>query len=104
MVLYLGLVFWRGTVNVSALNKNITERVLKESKYIIEHKDTVRSVAKVFKVSKSTVHKDMQERLKEIDKNLYKQVKKIFNYHIKTRHINGGKATMIKYLKLKDQK
>ena len=83
------------------MNKKIIVRVLEEANYIIENKDTVRSVAKIFNVSKSTVHKDMQERLKEIDCNLFKKVDKVFKYHIKIRHINGGEATRSKYLKLK---
>jgi len=83
------------------MNKNIINRVLEEANYIIDKKDTVRSVSKIFNVSKSTVHKDMQERLKYIDYSLYKKVDKIFKYHIKIRHINGGEATRSKYLKLK---
>ena len=83
------------------MNKNIIKRVLDESKYIIDYKETVRNTASYFNVSKSTVHKDMQERLKEIDINIFKQVEEIFKYHIKIRHINGGEATRLKYLKLK---
>ena len=83
------------------MNKNIIERVLYESEYIINNKKTVRETAKVFNVSKSTVHKDMQERLKELDYNLYKKVNHIFKKHIEIRHINGGEATKQKYLKLK---
>ena len=83
------------------MNKRIVNRVLNESDYIIKNQKTVREVAIVFNVSKSTVHKDMQERLKDIDYSLYKKVDKIFKYHIKIRHINGGEATRSKYLKLK---
>ena len=83
------------------MNKKIINRVLKEAKYITKTKETVREVAKIFKVSKSTVHKDMQDRLLEIDLDLYNKVKDIFNYHIEIRHINGGNATKNKYLKLK---
>jgi putative DeoR family transcriptional regulator (stage III sporulation protein D) len=83
------------------MNKNIIKRVIDEGNYIINNKETVRSVAKIFNVSKSTVHKDMQDRLKEIDYELFKKVDKIFKYHIKIRHINGGEATRCKYLKLK---
>lgn len=86
------------------MNKKIIERVVSEAKYIIESKETVRDVAKVFKVSKSTVHKDMQERLETIDKKLHKEVDKIFNYHKEIRHINGGEATKNKYLKIKNNK
>lgn len=83
------------------MNKRILKRVLDESIYIIDNKETVRNVAKIFNVSKSTVHKDMQERLKDVDQEKYKKVTEIFNYHIETRHINGGNATKNKYLKLK---
>ena len=83
------------------MNKNIIIRVLEEANYIIENKKTVRETSRIFSVSKSTVHKDMQERLKEIDYELFKKVDKIFKYHIKIRHINGGEATRSKYLKLK---
>ena len=83
------------------MNKKIIERVLKESDYIINNKSTIRETSKVFKVSKSTVHKDMQDKLKYIDKNKYKKISAIFDNHIKIRHINGGNATKNKYLKLK---
>lgn len=84
------------------MNKRIIERVLKESEYIIKNKTTIRETSKQFKVSKSTVHKDMQEKLKYIDENKYKKIILIFDNHIKTRHINGGNATKNKYLKLKN--
>ena len=80
------------------MNKRIAHRVLKESEYIIKNKKTVRDTAKVFKVSKSTVHKDMQERLKEINTDDYNKVAEIFNEHINIRQINGGEATKMKYL------
>lgn len=83
------------------MNKKIIKRVIDEAKYIIETKKTVREVSSVFNVSKSTVHKDMRERLYMIDKELYNNIVNIFNYHIKIRHINGGEATKQKYLKLK---
>ncbi len=83
------------------MNKNIIDRVINESAFIIEYKATVRETAKRFNVSKSTVHKDMQERLKLLDSSLYRKVNKIFINHIEIRHINGGEATKQKYLKLK---
>lgn len=84
------------------MNKKIMERVINESKYIINNKKTVRDTAKIFNVSKSTVHKDMQERLKDINSEDYNKVINVFNEHIEVRHINGGNATKIKYLKLKN--
>ena len=58
-------------------------------------------LAKIFNVSKSTVHKDLHERLKEIDYDLYKKVDIIMQNHLKIRHINGGKATKLKYEKIR---
>ena len=80
------------------MNKDIINRVLKESKYIIDKDKTIREIASIFKVSKSTVHKDLNERLKLLDKNTYLDVKQIFNKHIDNRHIKGGESTKKKYL------
>lgn len=66
---------------------------------IIETHLTVRSIAKQFGVSKSTVHKDLTERLPEIDGELALQVKDILEYHKAIRHLRGGEATKIKYKK-----
>ena len=79
---------------------NIEKRVLEEAKYILETQETVREIAKIFKVSKSTVHKDLHERLIKIDKKLSLKVDKILKYHIDIRHIRGGESTKQKYLKL----
>ncbi len=83
------------------MKKNMISRIISEANYITDNKKTVRETAKVFNVSKSTVHKDMKERLIKIDLNLYKEVQKVFKYHILIRHINGGEATKQKYLKIK---
>ena len=64
------------------MDKNIILRVINEGKYIIETKDTVREIAKVFNVSKSTVHKDLNERLLEIDSEMYNKVSNILKYHL----------------------
>lgn len=61
----------------------------------------MREVASVFNVSKSTVHKDLHERLKEINFDLYNKIQKIMKKHIETRHIKGGESTRIKYSKNK---
>lgn len=79
---------------------DISKRVIKEAEHIIETKETIRETAKKFKISKSTVHKDLQERLIKIDKSLSEDVKKILKEHIDTRHIRGGESTKKKYLKL----
>lgn len=76
----------------------IKKRVLEESVYIINTEDTIREVAKKFKVSKSTVHKDLTDRLFVIDKELYIKVSNILKYHLDIRHIRGGESTKRKYL------
>jgi len=67
--------------------------------YIIENRTTIRAAAKVFGVSKSTVHKDLTQRLKRCDKGLYLQVKEILEINKAERHIRGGMATREKYRK-----
>ena len=74
------------------------ERVLKEAEYILKTGYTIREIATHFHVSKSTVHKDLHERLKKIDKEMYKQVDSILKYHTDVRHIKGGESTKLKYL------
>lgn len=86
------------------MNKKIIKRINDEANYIINSKKTVRELAKMFHVSKSTVHKDLQERLKDINVQLHKEVMEIFQEHIKIRHINGGEATKNKYKKIKEEK
>ncbi len=76
---------------------NINERVLKETDYLIDTNKTIREIAKKFQVSKSTVHKDLSDRLKKINRERYLEVKKILDYHLKIRHIRGGIATKQKY-------
>lgn len=75
----------------------IEERVLETASYILETKETVRSTAKVFKVSKSTVHKDMTDRLKKLNYEVYLQVSKVLEINKAERHIRGGNATHLKY-------
>ncbi|MFC7319336.1 MULTISPECIES: sporulation transcriptional regulator SpoIIID [Halobacillus] len=75
----------------------IKERTIKTGEYIIETKKTVRVIAKEFGVSKSTVHKDLTERLPEINAPLAKEVKKILDHHKEIRHLRGGEATRMKY-------
>jgi len=84
------------------MNLSITNRVLSEANCIIKTKQTVRELAKIFKVSKSTVHKDLHERLQKIDKDLYKSVDQILKHHIDIRHIRGGESTKKKY-KIKNE-
>lgn len=67
---------------------------------MLETKKTIRELATIFNVSKSTVHKDLHERLFDIDKTLFEQVDEILKYHIDIRHIRGGQSTKKKYEKL----
>ena len=75
----------------------VEERAILLGEYIIEHKTTVRGAAKVFDVSKSTVHMDVSTRLKKINPQLYAQVKEILDTNKAQRHIRGGLATQKKY-------
>ena len=76
---------------------DIEERAARLAEYIIENNATVRTAAKAFGVSKSTVHKDVTERLKRTDPALWKQVKSVLEKNKAERHIRGGIATRIKY-------
>jgi putative DeoR family transcriptional regulator (stage III sporulation protein D) len=69
------------------------------AKYIMDTKSTVRETARVFGVSKSTVHKDVTERLPRVNPSLAEEVKKVLEYNKAERHIRGGKATREKYRK-----
>ncbi len=75
----------------------IAKRALETAQYIIENKITVREAAKTFCISKSTVHKDITERLEEIDKILCGRVKEVLKINLDERHIRGGNATKAKY-------
>lgn len=78
----------------------IHKRVIEEANYMIETEKTVREIADIFKMSKSTVHKDLHERLLDIDKKKYNKVATIMKHHIDVRHIRGGESTKNKYKKL----
>ncbi|SDC10121.1 MULTISPECIES: sporulation transcriptional regulator SpoIIID [unclassified Candidatus Frackibacter] len=80
----------------------IYQRVLEVSDYIYETKATVRQAAKVFGVSKSTIHKDITERLSKIDGQLADRVKEVLEYNKAERHIRGGEATKRKYMSEND--
>ena len=79
------------------MHTNIEERACDLAVYIIENKATVRAAAKQFNISKSTVHKDLTERLKTVNPALYKQVRELLDINKAERHIRGGKATRRKY-------
>ena len=78
---------------------SIDDRAIELAHYIIDSKDTVRGTAKKFGISKSTVHKDVSERLKKINPVLAVQVREILDENKAERHIRGGMATKLKYSK-----
>ncbi len=75
----------------------IEERAIELAHYVIENKSTVRETAKKFYISKSTVHKDIVERLQSFDKSLYLEVKQVLDANKAERHLRGGQATRKKY-------
>jgi putative DeoR family transcriptional regulator (stage III sporulation protein D) len=77
------------------------ERCVQMATYMIETGCTVRTVARRFEISKSTVHKDITVNLKRINPELYTEVKKILDLNKKERHLRGGEATKRKYLNAK---
>ena len=79
------------------MDGEIVRRVIHEAEYIANTGATVRKTAKVFNYGKSTVHKDVTERLYEIDRTLYLRVKKTLEKNLAERHIRGGEATKLKY-------
>lgn len=79
------------------MREYIERRVMEIGNYILETKATVRQAARVFGVSKSTVHKDVSERLVQIDSSLSRKVKDVLEFNKAERHIRGGEATRRKY-------
>ena len=75
----------------------VEDRAVELGEYIVENKATVRSAARKFGVSKSTVHKDVAERLKNVNPQLYREVRGILEYNKAQRHIRGGMATRRKH-------
>lgn len=78
---------------------SIEERVINLAQYIIDSKDTVRGTAKKFGISKSTVHKDVTKRLPNINLALAQEVRKVLDENKAERHIRGGIATKLKYIR-----
>ena len=76
----------------------IEERAIKMAEYIVENKATVRQTAKVFGISKSTVHKDVTQRLQNISPGLANEARKVLDVNKSERHIRGGLATKNKYV------
>ena len=83
---------------LGSLSECLEKRAVLLAQYMIEHKATVRQTAAVFGVSKSTVHKDVTEKLRHEDRELYNAVKKVLERNKSERHLRGGEATKQKYL------
>ena len=81
---------------------NIEQRACDLAEYIIENRSTVRAAAKHFCISKSTVHKDLTERLERVNPALYRQVRILLDLNKAERHIRGGMATRRKYRKVEE--
>ena len=79
----------------------IEERAMEIAAYIVDHNATVRQTAKQFGISKSTVHKDVTERLTQVNPTLASEARKVLNQNKAERHIRGGLATREKYLHMK---
>lgn len=79
------------------MKENMEERAERLALYIIENQTTVRAAAQKFGISKSTVHKDISERLPQFNRGLYQQVKTVLEVNKAQRHIRGGIATRKKY-------
>ncbi len=86
------------------MTETVEERAVELGEYIIENKATVRLAAKIFGISKSTVHKDVSQRLRNLSPELYKGVKEVLEKNKAERHLRGGIATKNKYLRLADIK
>lgn len=76
---------------------SIEERAIQVAQYIIETEDTVRGAAKKFGISKSSIHKDVSQRLLKVNYNLAMEVRKVLDKNKAERHIRGGMATKLKY-------
>lgn len=81
----------------------IRKRAVKVAQHILQSSDTVRKTADVFGISKSTVHKDVSERLPKINKDLAEEVKKVLDRNKAERHLRGGEATRKKYAEVNEE-
>jgi len=86
------------------MRQSIEERCTELAEYIIENKSTVRRTAQRFGISKSTVHKDITEKLEKLNPSLYKDVKQVLELNKAERHLRGGEATKLKYKLQKSSK
>lgn len=83
------------------MRKHIEDRALEVADYMINSKSTIRKTAKKFGVSKSTVHKDMTDRLPKLNPTIADEAKNIISFNKAERHIRGGEATKLKYVNSK---
>ncbi len=83
------------------MNDVKTKRAVKLGEYIAANACTVRAAAEFFDLGKSTVHKDVTERLPKVEPELYERVRRILDYNLSVRHIRGGEATKLKCSKNK---
>lgn len=85
------------------MKSEVSKRVLNVAWFFVKNQCTVREIAKIFKISKSTAHNDLAKRLKKINVDLYLQCKEILNKNFKEKHIRGGIATKKVFLILKNK-
>ena len=83
------------------MRQDVRVRVLQAARYILESGATVRRCARQFGVSKTTIHKDMRFRLRQLDEELYERVDKILRQNLQERHLRGGEATRQKFRALR---
>ncbi len=81
----------------------IRERTLQLANYILQTKGTIRQTAKVFNLSKSTVHNDLSRRLRKVDEKVYENVKEVLDINFAEKHIRGGLSTKHKYEIIKEK-
>lgn len=84
-------------------DKNIYARVIGEAYYIINNNATIRETAYIFKMGKSTVHKDVTIKLREYDLTLAKKVSDVLEKNKAERHVRGGNATRVKYRQIRSE-
>ena len=89
---------------IAGIGAEEKERCIRLAEYLIENKSTVRATAKHFGISKSTVHKDLSEKLPHINAALYGEAKAVMDLNKAERHLRGGQATKIKYRTIRNKK
>lgn len=86
------------------MRQDIENRCISLGRYIVRTGATVRQAAREFGISKSSVHKDMHDRLRDIHPGLYGEVQEILNYHHAVRHLRGGAATRRRWQRIRGQR